>query len=116
MTSSRGEGPKGLSPRQVRCAWRLGAVSSGLVRGYVEKISGRCAGGGAATASLLRQVKLVVDENASEVLAGMHVGVALVDRVERVGAGHEFVEFELAGLVEGEHAQDVTAGRRSAEK
>ena len=48
-----------------------------------------------------------VHDDAAHVLAGEQVVVALVDLVQRVGAGDDLVELEVAGLVEPEDLRDV---------
>ena len=63
---------------------------------HLELVPSRAEPGrGGGTAVLLG----AVDEDAAEVFAGVHVGVALVDGLERVRAGDEFVELELSVCV-----------------
>src|SRR5699024_6283118 len=52
----------------------------------------------------------VVDEHAADVLAVAHVGVAVVDTIERVRLRDEAVEVELAVVVQLQQLGDVGAG------
>src|ERR1700761_617503 len=48
-----------------------------------------------------------IDQYAPDIGAGVHVGVAVVDLLQRVGAGHHGFEVDLAGAVELEDFRDV---------
>ena len=50
---------------------------------------------------------VVVDDHATDVLTVAQILVALVDLLERVGLGDQFVELELTGVVEAEQTDDV---------
>src|ERR1700722_676890 len=50
---------------------------------------------------------MLVDDDAADVLAVVHVPVALVDLVELVPAGDELVELQLARLVEADELRHV---------
>src|SRR5690606_31776313 len=55
-------------------------------------------------------VSVAVADEGADVVAVVHVGVALVDLGEVVLAGDELVELELALLVQAQQAGDVEAG------
>src|ERR1044071_3524439 len=55
-------------------------------------------------------------DDTSDVAAGVHVLVALVDLVEGVLPGDQLGELELAGLVERDEPGDVVGGRQTAEE
>src|ERR1700730_15288015 len=57
---------------------------------------------------------VLVDDHAADVLAVEHVLVALVNLIERVAAGDQLVQLELACLVEGDELRHVAPGGAAA--
>lgn len=49
-------------------------------------------------------------DQTAQVHSGVHVGIALVDVLEGVLAGDQFIELQLSGAVEFEQPRDVAAG------
>src|ERR1700759_2302902 len=59
---------------------------------------------------------VLVDDDPPDVLAGLQIGVALVDLRQLVLLGDELVELELAGAIQREHLLDVVGGIAVAEQ
>ena len=53
---------------------------------------------------------MLVDQDATNVLAGVHVGVRLIDLLDRVSVGDQLVQFDPALLVHLEKSRDINDG------
>ena len=53
---------------------------------------------------------MLVDQDATNVLAGVHVGVRLIDLFDRVSVGDQLVQFDPALLVHLEKSRDINGG------
>ncbi len=53
---------------------------------------------------------MLMDQDATNVLARVHIGVGLIDLFNRISVGNQFVQFDPALLVHLEKSRDIDDG------